>query len=137
MDVSTAFGPRGDTHITFPACDAHASSTDALVELLERMKAEAERNARTIDALDRRTLAGAQQLHELLAFNERAEAELSEIETKSSSSAGTARAHAEVLAAEQRYARHSLHALARVDGLSAATLPLSRLARPLSPSFSP
>ena len=108
MDVPTALGPRGDNHITFPACDAHASSTDALVELLERMKAEAERNARTIDALDRRTLAGAQQLHEILAFNQRAEAELSEIEAKSSSSAGTARAHAEVLAAEQRYARRGL-----------------------------
>lgn len=102
MNIHAAFGPRGDAHIAYPACEAPASSTDALVELLERMKAEAERNARTIDALDRRTIAGAQQLHEIIAFNERAEAELSEIEAKSSSSAGTARAHAEVLAAEQR-----------------------------------
>lgn len=101
MDAEMPLGVCGAATFTNGMTSA-PTSTDALVELLSKMKAEAERNARAIDALDRRSIAGAEQLSELLAHNERAEADLVEIEQKASTSAGAARAHAEVLSAEQR-----------------------------------
>ena len=63
----TACGAAPGVH----AAPSALTSTDSLVELLGQMRAEAERNACAIDALDRRSLAGAQQLAELLAYNER------------------------------------------------------------------
>ena len=74
----------------------------AMLELLNRMKAEAERHARAIEALDHERAARAQQLLDLQSDNQRSAAEVAEIEAKSLTSAGNARAHAEVLAAEQR-----------------------------------
>ena len=73
-----------------------------MLDLLARMKAEAERNNEAIAALDKEKQWRARQLSDLNEFITKAEAELAEIEHKSRSSAGHARAHIEVLATEQR-----------------------------------
>ena len=76
-----------------------------MLDLLARMKAEAERNCAAIEALDKEQQRRSRHLAGLNEFNTKAEAELAEIEHKSRTSAGHARAHVEVLAAEQRYER--------------------------------
>jgi hypothetical protein len=89
------------------------------------MKDEAERNAAAIDALERERSAGAARLADLLAFNARTSAEVGEIESKSLTAAGNARASAEVLAAEQRYAP-SLNSTCPPGTLTARSAVLTR-----------
>ena len=77
---------------------------DALMELLSRMRAESERNAAAIEALEKAHADGAGRLAHRFEAIKRLEAEVEEIECKSLDSAGNARASSEVLAAEQRCA---------------------------------
>ena len=81
---------------------ASNSPVDAMMELLHHCRAEAERNASAIEALERAHSEGASRLATLESDIARTEAEVADIESRALRSAGNARANSEVLAAEQQ-----------------------------------
>ena len=80
---------------------AGAESTHAMLELLARMKEEAERTSQITAALDQECRTLHQTLDDLLAGNQRTEAEVAQIEARTLAAAGNARATADLLATQQ------------------------------------
>ena len=86
-----------DVSFDIPATE----STGAMLNLLARMKEEAERTSQITSALDAERLAHQAQLEDLIACNQRTEAEVAEIEARTLAAAGNAHANADLLAIQQ------------------------------------